>query len=84
MEKLYFPDEVAARYRVTERTAKSYMRKMRHMTKPLAVTESALFAYEQGRTVDPAAPVTRKQKSAAWQAAPVVTHIPRRKEIKRG
>ena len=48
MEKLYFPDEVAARYRVTERTAKSYMRKMRHMTKPLAVTESALFAYEQG------------------------------------
>ena len=86
VEKLYFPDDVAARYRVSVRTAKKYMREMRCMQRPMAVRESDLLAYEHRQTVDPASEATAKRsnkKSAVWQAAPVITHIPRRKEMKR-
>ena len=82
IEKLYFPADIAARYGVTERTARTYMRRMRHQERPLAVTESALAAWEAKRTIDPDAPrQVKSNKQKAVSPFGVITRIPRYKEV---
>ena len=77
MEKLLFPDDVAARYHCSLPTARRYMRRAEHQERPLAVTEAALQAWEASRTVkgDGAAPAAKKRR---YNAAPVEFKMPRR------
>ena len=77
MDHLLFVQDIMARYRCSAPTARKRMRQMIHMEQPLAVTEWAVRAWEDGKTVEP----TGKKK------APVMAlkmpkddwHIPRRR-----
>ena len=86
MERTYKPADIAERYGVSERTAKTYMRKMIHMEKPWLVTESALMAYEMQRTIDPnkKPPATHKPARIIPSTPDNPYHIPRRKEMRQG
>ena len=53
MEKLLSARDIAERYEISERTAMRYMRKMRHMEKPLRVTERAVEEWENAKTFEP-------------------------------
>lgn len=81
MEKLLRPEDIAQRYGVTTKTARSYMRRMRHQEHPLTVTEAAVLAWDAKRTVDPDAPAPVKHKKTKAASAPAVTRIPRYKEV---
>ena len=81
MEKLLNPADVASHYKVSEKTARKYMRRMRHQENPLRVTEAAVLAWDAKRTVDPDAPAPVKHKKTKAASAPVVTRIPRYKEV---
>lgn len=85
MEKLLFVPEVMERYQVSAPTARKIMREMSHIEKPkLAVTESAVRAYEQEMQVRPGekekAPGKKRQKAkikaGGW--VPGVSRIPLR------
>jgi len=60
MEKLLSVADMMARYQCSRQTAIRYMQKMEHMEKPYMVTEKALAAYEQSRTVRPPEVVRRE------------------------
>lgn len=53
MDDLLFPEDIAARYHVALKTAKKYMRMMRHRTRPLAVTPDAVKEWDDLKTVTP-------------------------------
>ena len=53
MERLYNVADIMARYGCSRQTAVRYMRRMEHQEKPYRVTEKALKAWEQSRTVNP-------------------------------
>jgi transposase len=53
LDRLLSVREIAERYGKSEKTAMRYMRQMEHMEKPLRVTESAVAAWEIGRTYEP-------------------------------
>lgn len=86
MRNMLTADDVAAVMRVSRRTAYTYMRQMPHTESPLRVTEEALQAFIDGRTVAPRekpgtkakAPVIRIDRRR--RAAPDDWHIPRRRE----
>lgn len=59
MKNLLTAQDIAARYRCSEKTARRYMQRMDHMTKPLRVTEDAVEAWEVGRLVSPSEPTKR-------------------------
>lgn len=81
VEKLLFPADIAERYQVTIKTARAYMRRMRHQEKPLSVTESAVIAWDAQRTIDPDARRVKSNKKTA-SALPVFTgRVPRYKEV---
>ena len=56
MDELLFPEDIAARYHVALKTAKKYMRMMRHRTCPLAVTPEAVKEWDDSRTIEPSDP----------------------------
>lgn len=51
--KLLTAQDIMERYNCSENTARSYMRQMIHMEKPLRVSEAALDAWEANRTMAP-------------------------------
>lgn len=53
LDRLLTPEEIAARYGKSLRTATRYMRQMEHQEKPLRVTERAVAAWEISRTYEP-------------------------------
>lgn len=53
LDRLLSVKDIAERYGRSEKTAARYMRQMEHMEKPLRVTESALAAWEIGKTYEP-------------------------------
>lgn len=70
MKKLLSVKDICERYGCTEKTARSYMRQMIHMEKPLRVTEETLEAWEANRTYMPQEPGT-VIKQQIQRAAPV-------------
>lgn len=54
MDRLLFTADIIARYRCSRPTAIKRIRQMIHMERPLAVTEWAVRAWEDERTVNPA------------------------------
>ena len=79
MERLLTPADIAARYTVTERTARRYMARMPHQTEPLRVSEADLARWEMNRTIDPEAAPQAHYK-APRRARIIGDRIPRRKE----
>lgn len=60
MEKLYSVADICARYQCKDaRTARKIMRDMEHMEKPLMVTERAVKAWEQRKTLPPESEIRR-------------------------
>lgn len=53
MDDLLFPEDIAKRYHVSLKTARKYMREMRHRTRPLAVTPEAVKEWDDSKTVTP-------------------------------
>ena len=86
IKRMYTPDDVAEILQVKRRTAYTYIQEMEHTENPLRVTEEALQAFIDGRTVAPRekpgtkakAPVIRIDRRR--RAAPDDWHIPRRRE----
>jgi len=88
MENLLSPADIAARYNVTRPTARKRMRQMVHklIDGHLYVEESALMAWENGKTEYPDNPANRPRKSRKRQNWPEVPRdengrprIPRRR-----
>lgn len=63
MNKLLTVEDIAARYQCSTQTARKYMRGMIHMEHPLMVSEAAVTAWEQERTVYPVA--VRQRRAVA-------------------
>jgi len=53
VESLYSVTDIMSRYQCSRQTAVRYIQKMEHMEKPYMVTEKALRAWEQAKTVCP-------------------------------
>jgi len=53
MERLLSVHDLMERYQCSRQTAIRYIRKMEHQERPYMVTENALMAWEQSRTVNP-------------------------------
>lgn len=53
MDRLLSVADLMDRYQCSRQTAIRYMRKMEHQERPYMVTEKALRAWEQSRTVNP-------------------------------
>lgn len=53
MEKLYSVADIMQRYGKSRATAIRYMKQMKHQERPYMVTESALRAWDESRTVNP-------------------------------
>jgi len=53
MERLLSVGDLMDRYGCSRQTAIRYMRKMEHQERPYRVTEKALKAWEDSRTVNP-------------------------------
>lgn len=53
MDRLLTVNEIMERYKCSANTARSRMRKMVHMEKPLMVSERAVMDWEAGKTVYP-------------------------------
>jgi len=53
MERLYSVEDIMQRYGKSRATAIRYMKQMRHQERPYMVTESALRAWDESRTVNP-------------------------------
>lgn len=67
MERLYSVTDICEMFRVKDqRTARKIMRDMEHMEKPLLVTERAVKAYLERKTLPPESEVRRilKRKGA--------------------
>ena len=67
MERLYSVSDICDLFRVKDqRTARKIMRDMEHMEKPLLVTERAVKAYLERKTLPPESEVRRilKRKGA--------------------
>ena len=67
MERLYSVTDICELFRVKDqRTARKIMRDMEHMEKPLLVTERAVKAYLERKTLPPESEVRRilKRKGA--------------------
>lgn len=76
MEELLNVADIAARYKCSLSTARSRMRQMEHMEKPLLVSESAIIKWEQSKTYRPVANVLSHHiiKFA------IISSIPKRKD----
>ena len=53
MERLFSVKDLMDRYQCSRQTAIRFIRKMEHQERPYMVTEKALRAWEQIRTVNP-------------------------------
>ncbi len=82
MERLLRAEDIAERYSCSVKTARKYMRQMRHTEAPLTVTEAAVLAWDAKRTIDPDAPRTgRPYKKTAMPAGVIPGHVPRWEEV---
>lgn len=66
MERLLSVSDICERYQCKATTARKYMRDMEHMESPLMVTERAVRAWEQRKTLPPSSAVREilKRKGA--------------------
>ena len=78
MDRLLTAEDIAERYSCGVQTARKYMRQMRHIESPLRVEESAVAAWEAGKTVDPARPEKVKPKRVRFDEWTPGMKIPRR------
>ena len=63
MERLYSVTDICEMFRVKDqRTARKIMRDMEHMEKPLLVTERAVKAYLERKTLPPESEVRRMMR----------------------
>lgn len=53
MERLLTVEDIMNRYGKSRQTAIRYIKQMKHQEKPYAVTESAVRAWDESRTVNP-------------------------------
>ena len=53
LSEIFKPQDIANRYGCSVRTARRYMRQMRHTENPLTVTEQAIRDWDLMRTVYP-------------------------------
>lgn len=79
MDRLLFPDDIAERYHCSKVTARSYMKRMLHQEKPLAVTEMAVVEWEASRTVAGSADVKKARQCKTYKPAPTEFHVPRKR-----
>ena len=56
------PEDIAARYGVKPKTARSYMREMVHRENPLRVTERAVKEWDAKNTFPPASEIKKAMK----------------------
>ena len=72
MERLLTVNDIMARYGKSRQTAIRYIKQMEHQEKPYAVTERAVRAWDESRTVNPPAKIRaemRRQKALRRLAA---------------
>ena len=63
MKKLLTVSDIQERYQLkSATTARSYMRQMEHMEKPLRVTEAAVERWEENKTINPAEKAERRMR----------------------
>ena len=63
MERLYSVSDICEMFRVKDqRTARKIMRDMEHMEKPLLVTERAVKAYLERKTLPPESEIRRMMR----------------------
>lgn len=63
MERLYSVSDICDLFRVKDqRTARKIMRDMEHMEKPLLVTERAVKAYLERKTLPPESEIRRMMR----------------------
>ena len=63
MERLYSVTDICELFRVKDqRTARKIMRDMEHMEKPLLVTERAVKAYLERKTLPPESEIRRMMR----------------------
>ena len=60
LSQIFKPADIAQRYGVSVRTARRYMREMRHTENPLTVTDEAIRDWDMFRTVLPPREVSWK------------------------
>ena len=68
MERLLSVADICARYQVKPATARTYMRNMEHMEKPLMVTERAVAAWERRKTVPPQSEIRKAERGCRYVA----------------
>lgn len=69
MERLYSVKDICDRYQVKDVTARKIMRDMVHMEKPLMVSERALIAWEQRKTLPPESETRRMVRKGVKKRA---------------
>lgn len=63
MKKLLTVSDIQDRYNLkSAATARTYMRQMEHMEKPLRVTEAAVERWEESKTINPAEKAKRRMR----------------------
>lgn len=79
MQQLLNANDIAFRYKCSLPTARSRMRQMKHMEKPLLVTEDAIVEWEQNKTFQPAVNISQEKKTSRLVKSVTVQFIPKRK-----
>lgn len=80
MKSLLTAADIQDRYKLkSATTARTYMRQMEHMEKPLRVTEAAVERWEESRTVNPAEKTERRRRTTLNQQTTGKFQIPRRR-----
>ena len=69
MDRLYSVKDICERFQCRPNTARKYMRDMAHMEQPLMVTERALKAWEQSKTIPPESEIRRILKERGCRSA---------------
>ena len=69
MDKLYSVKDICDRYQCKPATARKYMRDMAHLEQPLMVSERALKAWEERKTLPPESETRRMIKERGCRRA---------------
>lgn len=81
MERYLRAADVAETLQVSTVTARAYIRGMRHMEKPLRVSESVFQAWLIGRLVEPIKREPLQNRSRVQRGADGKYHLPRWREV---
>lgn len=69
MERLLSVKDICERYQVKPVTARKFMRDMDHMEQPLMVSERAVKAWEQRKTIPPESVTRRMMRKGVKKGA---------------